>query len=577
MGDFVPYDGPVIGASEGAKPPPGAGFMPYDGPVVGAPKGAAMVSPQNNQLAIGPGPRTSQMPDQPAPQSWGDVGRRFATNFLPSVGPAAEKIYDAFRHPLDTGGGLVKLGVGALENLPQPYQTPERQNAIALALPQQTQAREEAKAQAGNVGNYLSNRFGGIENIKETLASDPVGSMLDASSVLPVTDAVLPARAAAITRNVSPITAAGNVLKGGTKVADFAGANALGMTTGAGPRAIRDAGAAGRDLGSGVGKSEDVVNNAAALTDNMNRGAPVSSVVDRFKGALDEARSARGEAYRKGLADVGKDTAPLDFQPIEDAVNKASEVGTFKGVTVEPAAVGTIEKMRGIVDEWKGLDPAEYHTPLGIDALKRTLGNIRDATPYGSPERVAANRVYSGVRGALSKAAPDYDKVMGSYGTASEKIGEANKTFSLGENVSGDTAARKVLSAGNTGVGGSFLNRQRVLDELAQHDSTLPYAVAGQGLQSVLPRGVIARGGLMAYAPHAIGSAIANPLSLLGAPALAAFSPRIVGNLVYAGGRAVGTVEDVANAMHLTPETLRALEQAGFQGGRNNALNSVSP
>jgi hypothetical protein len=56
------------------------------------------------------------------------------------------------------------------------------------------------------------------------------------------------------------------------------------------------------------------------------------------------------------------------------------------------------------------LDPAEFHTPEGIDPLKQKIGDIRDATQYGTPERVAANGIYNAVRQTIVDQAPEYAK-----------------------------------------------------------------------------------------------------------------------------------------------------------------------
>lgn len=538
------------------------GWEPVPAPMTPRTVGAAMVSPQNNAPAAPFG--SLALPPKPAadvPLPWSQL----PGNILPSIGHAAASIYDAFRHPIDTGTNLVKLGVGALDSLPQPYMTPERRAQVsANTTPDMTAARAEDKTLAANAGDALDQRYGSLIRLRNTAITDPAGMALDAATI------ATPFKGGAL---LDPLTQAGNALKYGAKIPESIGANTLGFTTGAGTRSIRDAGSAGRELGLGIGKPEDVVNNATAVTDNMNRGAPVSQVVDRFKGALDQLKQERGQAYRQGMRDLGKDMEPMDFQPFEDAVNKASEVGTFKGVTVEPAAVGTIDKMRDIVNEWKGLDPTEYHTPVGIDALKRSLGNIRDSTPYGSPERVAADRVYSSVRSALSEAAPEYDKTMAGYAKASDQIKEATNALLLGPKASTDTAARKILSATRNNVQTNYGERTRIVDQLAEKDSTLPYAIAGQALQSPLPRGIVARGGAIASLPAVAAALLHNPATaLLAVPALAASSPRIVGNLVYFGGRAVGSVEDVAKAMKINPDTLRAMERGGYQAGQNNAL-----
>lgn len=561
-------------------------------------RSAPVIAPMVNSPTIGPGPRTSQMPDMPLPaRPWGDV----ANYILPSIGKAAGNVYDAFRHPLDTGQNLVKLGVGALENLPHPYMTPQRQADIATANPQMTQARAEDKAIAGNVGDYLGNRYGGLDKLRETMITDPAGFLMDASTASPAAGATLPGKlgAAASTAGklIDPATIAGNALKLPTKyVAEPLAAHALGLNTGMGTRAVRDIGSAGRELGSGIDmadgfipKTGDVVNNAAAVVENMNKGAPVMDLVGRAKNALADATRARGAAYRAGMKEVGEIEKPIPFQPIEDALNDANKVKNFNGVQLDPSATATKNQIADTVQAWKDLDPnhplfkdatealtpENYHTPVGLDALKQLVGDIRATTDHGTPSRAVADRVYNSIGSEIRKAAPEYDSVMAKYGSASGKLGETARTFSLGERATGDTAARKLLSATNTGVGGTFLNRQRLLDELAQHDSTLPYAIAGQAAQAVMPRGVVARGGLMAHsvAGGGLAALLANPLTALAAiPTMATFSPRIVGNVVHYGGRAVGTVDDIAKALRITPDAVRAMERGGYQAGQNNAL-----
>lgn len=542
------------------------------------PVGAAMAvgsPPIGEAPSIGPGPRTSAMPDQPSSQSWADVGSRALSNFLPSAGRAAGNIFNAFAHPLDTGESLVKLGVGALENLPQPRQTEERKNAIAARNPGMVAGRNEAKAGAAGVGDYFSNRFGGLENIKETIASDPAGAVMDVATV------ATPFKGGAM---LDPLTQTGNALKYGAKAVDVVGSNALGRTTGAGARSIRDAGSAGRELGGPqriFPKDAETVANADALVTNMNKGAEVDNVVGRAKGALGQVIKERGKDYRAGMVDISKDATVLDFAPIDAAVAKADQIANYKGVRLNRSAGETNQEISTIVNDWKtlnpesplfkGVDPAEltaanFHTPEGLDALKRVVGDIRDTLDQGSPARTAADNAYNAIKGQIVEQAPAYAKVMADYERASDKIREASKTFSITEKATNDTAARKLLSATRDNVQTNNKGRANVLDMLAEHDSTLPYAIAGQAFQSPLPRGLVANGTAAYGASHVLPGLLADPVTAIGT--MAAFSPRVVGNAVYYGGRLIGTVEDVANALHVTPKNLRMLEQGGYQAGR---------
>ena len=75
-----------------------------------------------------------------------------------------EDTMQPFLHPIDTANSLLSLGKG-LYQLTTPGEQPD-----------------EATAKA--VGQYFSNRYGGIENFKRSFASDPMGVLADASIVI---------------------------------------------------------------------------------------------------------------------------------------------------------------------------------------------------------------------------------------------------------------------------------------------------------------------------------------------------------------------------------------------------------
>lgn len=535
----------------------------------GKPVGAAMAinpPPISDAPSLEPGPRTSQMPDAPRP--WSDVAVNALTNLPRSLGKVVGDTVHAVTHPVETGNALgavvrgietprqmVKTTLPNGQSVYQPQDVPE--------TPEQTAART---APANALGDYYAGRYGSVEGFKNALADDPASVLMDAS--VPLTGAgALPIRGAEIAGKVGaaidPITQTGNALRLAGKAAEKGSSNVLGMTTGAGKESIRSAGRAGREGGAA----------AESFAENMRGNVPVTEIVARAKDAVSAMREERNAAYAAGKVDLAKDATVLDFGAINSAVDKASEVGQFRGrsgtapaVTVEPAAAETVGKMRDLVNAWQALDPAEYHTPVGIDALKRALGNLRDSTGPHTPERVAADRIYKAVREEVASQAPSYSKMMEGYARASEKIDEATRTFSLGERATGDTAARKLLSATRNNVQTNYGERTRLLNELATYDPTLPHAIAGQSLNTLAPRGLVARGGLMAN----LGAIPFNPMNALMLPAQ---SPRIVGEAVYLGGRLAGSVEDVANALHISPDNLRRAYGAGYEASRpNNAM-----
>lgn len=504
-------------------------------------------------------PDTSQRPVAPAPppapqqgRSWlGAIGEGI-TNIPASAGHFANALVQPILHPIDTAKGVVALGDAVGSKISRPG------NFLRVGdpepTPEQLKARAVREAPADAVGEFFADRYGSGEKIKNTLATDPVGLAADAATVL-TGGSALPVRGAAVLGKagamIDPLTQTGNVLKLGAKGTEKIASNALGMTTGAGPESIRAAGRAGREGGDA----------AKAFTENMRGDVPIETIVDLAKSGLEKIRQERADAYKAGKADLSKDKTVLDFNDIDAKVAKASEVGTFKGQTTEPKAVAITKEMTDSIEAWKKLDPAEFHTPEGLDALKRTIGNIRDSTQYGSPERVAADRIYRAVRDEVAAQAPGYSKMMEDYAKSSDKIKEVSKTFSISEKATGETAARKLQAATRDGAQTSFRKRGELLNELAVHEPDLPYAIAGQSMNALAPRGIVARGGGMLAA----GGVLSNPLNALP---LAAFSPRIVGETVYIGGKAIGGIEDVAAHLGMSAESMRALGQGAFQAGR---------
>lgn len=550
----VPYDPRVHGALIDA---PAQQDVPYDPAVHGAlqpEKPGKVAAALTNLPFVGPAIRGALALDPSLAQTPG----KMLANAPQSAGNFVHALVQPFIHPIDTAKSVGSLADALMSKISRPGDL--LREGDAAPTPEELQARTQREAPADAMGKFLADRFGGYKAIKNTVETDPVGASADLAtllmggSMLPVRGAEALGRAGAV---FDPITQAGNVLKGVGKVADVGLSNALGMTTGAGAQSIRTAASAGREGGE-VGQ---------VFRENM-RGAPVSDVVDRAKGALDQVRQDRSQAYQAGKADLSKDTSVIPFGDIDAAVSKASEVGQFRGhsgtspaVTIEPKAAGVVSEMQGLVSAWKSLDPAEYHTPIGIDALKRALGNIKDATQFGTPERVAANRIYNAVREEVATQAPGYSKMMEDYGRASDKINEATKTLSLSEKATGDTAARKLVSATRNNVQTNYGGRQKLIDMLAEKDPTLPAAIAGQSMNSAMPRGLVARLG----APGVAATAFLHPGNIAALPA---FSPRVVGELTHAGGRAVGLSDRLAEALGINAGSVRAGGEASFQAGR---------
>lgn len=320
----------------------------------------------------------------------------------------------------------------------------------------------------------------------------------------------------------------------------------LGGSTGVGSDAISTAYQAGK-------------NGSTAFLDNMRGNSSFDDVVDMAKQGLTNMRIQRGNEYRSGMLDISKDKSVLDFAPIDNAVKSVQNMGSYKGVQINKNASGVVDDIVGKVNEWKSLPPGEFHTPEGLDALKQAIGDIRDTTQPNTAARRAADNVYNSIKDQIVSQAPVYSKVMKDYSDASKSLNEIEKSLSLGSKASVDTSVRKLQSVLRNNAQTNYGNRLYNLDQLqSQGGVDLLPSLAGQSMNSWMPRGMVGAIEKAGAVPGAIVAAKFAPPALLAAPFA---SPRLVGEAAYKLGslnRNVGNVASMA-AKPLLPNRIGGL------------------
>lgn len=474
----------------------------------------------------------------PKVESWSDVPLAAIQNAPASAAKFATDLVHPIMHPVETATGLKNLALGVAEKTGMKSGT-------------------ENVPYADAVGQFFSDRYGGMENFKQTMAKDPVGFAADLSMLLtggasaaarvPVVGAKAAEVASTAARLVDPLTLVGKTAQGAGKVASEI-IGGVGTHTGAEP--LRAAARAGYEGGEG----------ARAFQENLRGAGAAEDVVTEARGALAQIRKERGEVYREGMAGIGKDPTILNFDKIDDALVNISGVKVYKGQNISPKTQAIREEIGTAIKDWKALDPAEFHTVEGLDALKQKVGDIRDAAAYGTPERVVADRAYHAVRKTIIDQAPEYAKVMKGYEEASKQIKEIEKTLSLNPNASIDTALRKLQSVLRNNVNANYGKRAELAEVLVNAGApNLMQKLAGQALSSWTPRGlgkISASLGAEILAMSA-GHMAAGPAGVLTAGATLPFmSPRLMGELSYYTGKGARQLP------------LRGAGDASFQTGR---------
>ena len=501
-------------------------------------------------------------PQAPKEQSWGDVASSAVSNVIPSTGKMIGGVVDAAMQPLDTASNVLRLGVGgAMKVLPQ-----EAQDWIVKNSNDPEKVKQTLDM-AGATGDFYKQRYGSVEGFKQALSTDPAGIAADAATLLSggagiASKAGLVKTASALRTGASAVDPLANTLRAGKGALNLAGQGSsklLGMTTGAGSEAINQAYKAG-DAGGDT---------ARAFADNMRGNVPMNDVLDAVDANLAKMGAEKAAAYKADMAQIGKNAKPLPFAPIEQSVVDAMGVKSYKGVSTSKSTADIQAKISDVVQEWKALDPAEYHTAEGFDALKQSIGDLRDSTQFGSPERRVADSVYHAVKNEIVKAEPLYAKAMADYSKASELAKEIRSSLSANPKASIDTQMRKLQSLMRNNVSTNYGNRIDLVKAMEQQggNQILP-SIAGQALNTWTPRGLQSATTI----PTILSGAAVGGMGT-GAALIPMASPRLAGEATFkagqvagalrkgkefAGGLTSGAVDELAKQLKISPAKLKA-------------------
>ena len=484
---------------------------------------------------------------------WSDVLTRAFTNTPKSAVEFGRNIYQAVTNPLDTIEGVARLAVGAGHSL-----RPEHIASFMDHSDWNPEDLEKSIQTAKAVGDIYKERYGSSEGFKEAVATDPVGVASDLATILSggsslasktgligkATELASKAgiseksiqTAGKVAENLNPVTATGNVVSA-------VGKPFLGGLTGNGPETIA------RSALSGFEGDTSFLN-------QMRGNAPINEPLDAARANLATMRQNKNNTYRSGMTDIAGDKSILNFKDIDKALKETKNSISFKGEPGFKIPEQVHEDLSQIINDWKKLDPVEYHTPEGLDFLKQKIGDYTKTIGY---EHTNANRIasdiYNSIRGTVSEQAPKYSEVMRDYHDASEQIQEIEKALSLGNRASADTAMRKLQSINRNNVSTNYGQRLNLAQQLEQEGGR-PFinALAGQAMSSPNARGLAGT----LQSGTSLG-AFYNPY-LIAMQAIQ--SPRLVGETLYAGGRAAKAVSKLS-------------KKTGIGQGKANAISNI--
>ena len=489
-----------------------------------------------------------------AQSQWSDL----PSNILPSASNAVTGLASMVAHPIDTANGFDSVLTGAGLNA-QSYirsKLPDWANNASdyvdsftdpylgsvnpmIAAKRNPQIAAKDQALAGTMGQALKARYGGLDAIKNTAITDPVGSLLDVSTLalggegllgrMGLEGSALAKTAGMLGKATNPV----NAVTGTTKFAGKLATYPMGLLSGASPEAIGIAAKAGTEGGDA----------GHAFRMNLRGHEAPESVVHDAHGAIGNLADQRRADYLANMQATGNSGATVDTMPIWQKLNDlhdslfvkrpANGGGNAAGyASLEkgtPEEFAKLDQMAKLLNEWEA--HPEGRTPIAMDALKQRIASLQPSftdANAGNMRRLVTE-MQNAVKGEIVKVEPSYAKAMHDYETASNMKTEFERSLLLGRNTSVDATAARLKTAFN----GNNANRAKNLKALeAQGAPNLGTRIAGQTLSPMMPKGA-AR-----YLATAItGGGWWNPSALSLLPMT---SPRIVGEAAHLLGRGAG-------------------------------------
>lgn len=399
------------------------------------------------------------------------------------------------------------------------------------------------------VGGALARAPGMVGQAGKFLAAQPVAQLTSAAGGAGGAELARQGGAgevgqasAGIAGAMAPTAIAQGVPAIGRGVANIIG----GLGTHTGGESLRQAASAGMRGGQTAESFQGAMRGKTQMTD----------VLDDVKANLSEMGRQKAEQYRQGMAQVSGDKTVLQFDGIDKAMKNAYDMATYKGQVKNLKAAKSLQETYDAIAQWKSLNPAEYHTPEGMDALKQAVGGILESIPFEEKTaRTAVGQIYNSLKTEINKQAPVYSATMKSYADSTEQIREIERALSAGKTASVDAGMRKLQSLMRNNANTNYGNRLALAKQMedAGGKEIMP-ALAGQALNTITPRGL---GGAVAGGLGLGGYAVGGPA--LAVPMLAAQSPRLMGEAAYYTGKLSNLARPLAPLAFDRGEGLRSL------------------
>ena len=379
-------------------------------------------------------------------RSFSDVPGEALANLGPSAANFYKGLVTAITNPVQTATGILDLGAGALQNL-----LPKDLVDLVNRIDNNPEAAKRAVDTANAVGGIYKDRYGSVEALKNTLATDPVGAASDLSTlftggagatarIAPAASKVL-STAAKYTNPLAPVTAAAGYglalgAKGAGNVIDaMAGERAANRAGNIVRNALTEEGRAPQNIAA----AQNALANATPDMTVRQALADVPSPQVQYLGQTVESKTAPGRALSVQQAQEANRLAQLqavtpDLTAAEIARRNVSKP-YYNAATLPLTPVNTApltQQLDTILAANPGnakLVSALNQVKTGLEAstsaqqVSSVLDNLKDLIGSKDNKFIVSNLL--DVKKTIEQALPGYERAQQVFAAASPPVNQA--------------------------------------------------------------------------------------------------------------------------------------------------------
>tara|TARA_R110000751_G_C13774092_1_gene480464 strand:+ start:1012 stop:2571 length:1560 start_codon:yes stop_codon:yes gene_type:complete len=450
---------------------------------------------------------------------------------------------------LDESG--IQLAKDIITPFLSPVQTAKDLGSLGSSLINLIKPGEQGNEQlAREVGKFFKDRYGGLENIKKTFATDPLGMLSDVS-VLFTGGGSLVAKTGQLTK-LGALEKVGNVAKNVGKVDPInavTSGSSLILNKGI-PKAIEVIGGVPSDatkLAFQSGKQSGIISknkSSQSFLDSMRGKDTPMKIVDDANEVFSDLQKSKRKNYRADMENLKLSTKNADGNKVLDFISDFEKSKLDDTGKVSEFAGENLKVLNEVKEEI-----VKFTSELGgdltkvngqqLDILKKRINSLY---PSGANLGLSQDLVKSttqNIANQIDNVAPGYSKASADYAAAIVLERQLIEELSIGKTKNASTTLKKLQSVMQNNRTTNFGSRLKALEkldsvtELFNKKNILP-RLAGQELSSIQGRGF--GGGIQ---KGALLSSLFNPKAL-GISAIA--SPRLIGEGAYYTGKTLGKI-----------------------------------